>query len=163
MRTLKHPSSKARPRSRGRGFSLIELMVAVSILAILASIALPKYADLIQKSKEGSTKGSLGSLRGALNLYYTDNQGIFPGCTAGPASTVLSATLVSNYILDIDQVTTGLHPPVNTVYCDSTLTAFNVHDGQGWYYDGNSADAAFGSVYVACDHTDTKGSFWTSY
>ena len=65
-----------------KGFTLIELMIVVAIIGILAAIAIPKFADLINKSKEGATKAGLSSLRSALQVYYGDNEGRFPAYAA---------------------------------------------------------------------------------
>lgn len=151
------------PSRDRKGFTLLELMIVVSVMAILASIAVPKFADMLLKAQEGGTRGNLGSLRSALSIYYADNQGVYPSCAFGPDSTVLDDNLVPRYIDRIQRIQTGLHPPTKSVYCDSVLTAGSVHDGQGWYYNGDTADPAFGTVNVACDHTDTKGSDWTTY
>jgi hypothetical protein len=44
------------------------------------------------------------------------------------------------------------------------LVPGSVHDSQGWYYDGATPpDNDFGTIWIACDHTDSKGSFWTAY
>lgn len=59
-------------------FTLIELMIVVAIIGILASIAIPKFADLIRKLQEATTKGNLGVLRSALSIYYVDNEGFYP-------------------------------------------------------------------------------------
>jgi prepilin-type N-terminal cleavage/methylation domain-containing protein len=154
---------RSRARRERRGFTLIELLVTVSIIAILGSIALPKFADLIQKSQEGATKGSLGSLRWALSIYYSDNGGAYPNCLITPASPIFTSYLAPNYIPNVDLVKDEVHPPTNNVYCDSAITAGNVHDGQGWYYNGDVNDPAIGNLYVACDHTDSKGSYWSNY
>lgn len=138
-------------------------MMVVSIIGILASIAMPKFADLLRKAQEGSAKGNLGTVRSGLNILYADTNGAYPACAPGTASTVFSVNLVPRYLTNLQPVKTGLHVPTNNVYCDSALTAGSVHDGQGWYYNGDATDSAFGSVYIACDHTDSKGSFWTSY
>lgn len=63
---------------KNRGFTLIELMLAVAIIGLLSAIAVPKFGNLIDKAREASLKGQLGSLRSALSLYYADNEGIFP-------------------------------------------------------------------------------------
>jgi general secretion pathway protein G len=60
------------------GYTLIELMVVIAILGIVSSIAIPKFSDLIRKSKEGTTRAHLGSLRSALTIYYADTEGIYP-------------------------------------------------------------------------------------
>ena len=60
----------------GRGFTLVEIMIVVAIIGILASIAIPKFAEMIRRSKQGKTKGEMGSLRSAITLYYGDVEGM---------------------------------------------------------------------------------------
>lgn len=151
-------------RSLGGGFTLIELMIVVGIIAILAAIAAPKFADMLTKAQEGTTKGNLGALRSALNVYYADNLGVYPACTTGPSSTVFSTVLIPNYISAIPPVTNGLHPTTYNVYCDAQMLPGNIHDAQGWYFDGAPpADQLNGNIWVACGHVDTKGTLWTTY
>src|SRR3954454_17240373 len=64
--------------SRSKGFTLIELMIVVAIIGILAAVAVPKFADLVTKSKEASVKGALGAVRSALSIYYGDTEGSYP-------------------------------------------------------------------------------------
>jgi general secretion pathway protein G len=151
-------------RSSPRGFTLLELLIVVSVIAILASIGMPKFAQVLQTAQAGSLKGNLGTMRSALSIYYADNQGIYPSCIAEPGSTVFSDALIPKYLSAIPAVKNGLHPPTDSVYCDSIMVGGSVHDSQGWYYDGAlPEDSQKGTVWVACDHTDTKGSSWTSY
>ena len=53
-------------------------MMVVAIIGILATIALPKFAEMVARAKEASTKGSLGALRSAMSIYYADTEGTYP-------------------------------------------------------------------------------------
>lgn len=55
------------------GFSLIELMVTVAIVAILASIALPSYLASVRKSRRTEAKSALLDLAGREERYYNTN------------------------------------------------------------------------------------------
>jgi type IV pilus assembly protein PilE len=57
-----------------QGFTLIELMITVAIIAILAAIAVPNYTDYITRSKFSEAHGMLGDLRVKMEQYYMDNR-----------------------------------------------------------------------------------------
>jgi prepilin-type N-terminal cleavage/methylation domain-containing protein len=61
-----------------KGFTLVELMIVVAIIGILAAIAIPKFADMLEKSREGATKGNISALKSAISIYYGDNTGVWP-------------------------------------------------------------------------------------
>jgi len=140
---------------RSAGFTLIELMIVVAIIGILAAIAIPKFAELIRKSSEGASKGNLGSLRSALSIYYGDMEGVYPG---NPAA----LTIAGKYLTAIPPAKTpNYHPDSSAILLGSF--AFGLTDAGAWIYDSASVDANYGSVYVNCTHTDSKGSTWESY
>ena len=59
------------PRCR-RGFTLIEILVVLAILATLLSIAAPRYFGSVDRSKEVVLKENLFQIRDALDKYYAD-------------------------------------------------------------------------------------------
>jgi general secretion pathway protein G len=61
----------------GRGFTLIELLVVLAIVALLASIAAPRYFNSLQKSKETALRSSLATLRDAIDQFHAD-RGRYP-------------------------------------------------------------------------------------
>ena len=58
---------------RTPGFTLIELLVVMAIIAILVSIATPRYFNSVEKSKEVVLKEDLSTLRDAIDKYYGDS------------------------------------------------------------------------------------------
>ena len=61
-------------RSRQRGFTLIELMVVVSIILILISTAIPMYQSSILRARESVLRQNLFTLRSVIDQYSMDKQ-----------------------------------------------------------------------------------------
>jgi prepilin-type N-terminal cleavage/methylation domain-containing protein len=142
-------------RSAQAAFTLIELMIVVAIIGILAAIAIPKFADLIRKSTEGSTKGNLGSLRSALGIYYGDMEGQYPG-------NLLALTTNGKYLASIPfSRAPNYHAATQSEQIFSVSSVFS--DFGGWIYDDLASDPNVGQVWINCTHTDTKGTTWSSY
>ena len=148
------------------GFTLIELMIVVAIIGILAAIAIPKFADLIRKSNEGATRGSLSGIRSALNIYYGDNEGTYPAGASGSNKTFLQEAMVPKYLEKWPSVYTGgLHRKTDTVDVISggdPAAADPTDDGE-WVYIGNETSYDWGRINVECYHQDLKGVVWSTY
>ncbi|NLN79559.1 MAG: prepilin-type N-terminal cleavage/methylation domain-containing protein [Armatimonadetes bacterium] len=59
-------------RKRRSGFTLVELLVVIVVLAVLAAIVLPKFMDSSQRSKEASLKTDLKLVRNAVGAFQAD-------------------------------------------------------------------------------------------
>lgn len=68
--------------SKHRGFTLIELMIVVVIVAILGGIALPSYQDHVVSSRRADAQGALMGLSQAMERYYTE-RGTYVGAADG--------------------------------------------------------------------------------
>src|SRR5512133_3142176 len=53
-------------------------MFVIVILGILAAVIASRIPKFVNKAKEGKTKGNLGTIRSTLNIYYSDNDGVYP-------------------------------------------------------------------------------------
>ena len=60
-----------------RGFTLIELLVVIAIIGTLLAIAVPRYFNSVERSKEAVLKENLAVMRDALQKYYAD-KGRYP-------------------------------------------------------------------------------------
>jgi len=69
------PSRPVKPATAG--FTLIELIVVFAILALLITIAVPRYFSHIERAKEATLKQDLSVMRDAIDKFYAD-KGRYP-------------------------------------------------------------------------------------
>jgi prepilin-type N-terminal cleavage/methylation domain-containing protein len=70
-------------RTHDKGFTLIELLVVITIIGILAAIALPNYIKAKDKAREAEVKANVHTIQIALERYATDNSGQYPAMIWG--------------------------------------------------------------------------------
>lgn len=59
--------------NKNRGFTLVELVIVMAILAVLAALAIPKYTSVLSKAKAKSDQTNVKLLQDAVDLYYAEN------------------------------------------------------------------------------------------
>ena len=114
--------------SRQAGFTLVELLIVVVILAILAGILVPQFSSATDDAKMSSLDSSLSNIRSAVEFYYQQH-GHYPGavlsaggaCASGPGGTpgtgsADSETAFLNHL--------SLYTNINGVGCTKSDSAF---------------------------------------
>ena len=147
-------------RLKQKGFTLIELMIVVAIIGILAAIAIPRFAQMLEKSREGSTKGNLGSIKSAASIYYGDTQGIWP-------TTLQSGSVSYGFSRYLDNVSpvkvtgsfvAGAASPAGNMVSMTSMSGVPTTSNTGWLYDSN-----LGDVYVNSTVKDSKSIAYSFY
>lgn len=121
-------------RALKRGFTLIELLVVLAIIATLLTLAVPRYFQHVERSKEAVLRENLATVRDAIDQYHADTG-------AWPASL---ETLVEKRYLR------RLPPDPITESTDSWQIVAPPDDGTGVYDLRSGAEGAAldGSAYA---------------
>jgi general secretion pathway protein G len=130
-------ASAAPPRhNRSRGFTLIELMIVISIILILVSVALPAYNQSILRARESVLKQNLFTLRSVISQYTLDKQ-------KAPQS--LEDLVSAGYLkqLPIDPIT-GSNSTWTPDQEEGTIMSIDEQD-QGGIIDVHSGSSGVGS------------------
>lgn len=65
-----------------RGFTIVELLIVIVVIAILAAISIVSYNGIQQRARDSGRKTDITAVQNALGLYYIDNNG-YPACNGG--------------------------------------------------------------------------------
>jgi type IV pilus assembly protein PilA len=87
-----------------QGFTLIELMIVVAIIAILAAIAISQYQDYVIRSQVSEGSSLADGVKTAVG-EYVNNRGVFPPSNAS-AGLAPAASIKGEYVSQVDVGTT---------------------------------------------------------
>ena len=105
-------------RRDAAGFSLIELLIAIAIVAVLATIALPSYREHLRRGAMEEITASIGTGRVALEQFFLDNRTYEDGpcpdgteyfavaCESDATTYTITATgsgLMDDFVIDLDE------------------------------------------------------------
>ncbi len=97
--TLSHCDRKHRNRKHRDGFTLVELLIVVIILAILAAIVVPQFATSTDDAKDAALDSTLANMRDVIDLYFAQH-GEYPAALPdGKSAADTEAALISQLSL----------------------------------------------------------------
>ncbi len=92
-------------KKKSRGFTLIEILVALAIVGIISAIAYPSYTEYVKRTRRSECQGVLANFALAMERYFAANS-TYTGAAAGGEDTGIPAasTFVSKCPLDGSRV-----------------------------------------------------------
>ena len=130
-------SSQGRVRQRTSGFTLIELIVVMAIIASLLTLALPRYYHSLERSREAVLRQDLAIMRDAIDKFLAD-RGRYPATLEELAEKRYLRKVPPDPVTDSANTWLVVAPP------DSSPDAgvYDVHSGAlGKSLDGESYDS----------------------
>ena len=110
------------------GFTLLEIMVVVVLVAILAAIGLPSYNDYILRSRLGEAYANMSDLSTKLEQYFADQRtynGNPPPCTAaGTVANLPSATNARYFTISCSNLTANTYTVTATGNAGTNVAGF---------------------------------------
>ena len=135
-------------RSNSQGFTLIEAMITVAIVAILAAVALPSYREYVVRGRLVDATNALSAMRARMEQFYQDNRTY----VGGPCAT-------SQVVKEFTVICDGTAPaaaPTGTTY---TIRATGSGSTSGFAFSINQ-DATQSTTWPASWGTAPAGSCW---
>ncbi len=85
------------------GFSLIELLVVISIIGVLTAVLMINFVGARERSRDAKRIQDLTNLRNALRMYYNDNQA-YPSPGVNNCPNCLSTAIGSSYLIGVSEI-----------------------------------------------------------
>jgi type IV pilus assembly protein PilE len=124
------------PRKQS-GFSLIELMITVVVVAILAAVAYPSYQDHLRKGRRASAQAFMMEIANRQQQYLLDARGYAIGSTALTALSITTPSdVAAHYSLTVDP-SAPTTPPSYTITATPTSTAQSADGALTLDHQGN--------------------------
>jgi prepilin-type N-terminal cleavage/methylation domain-containing protein len=120
-----------------RGFTLLELMIALVVIAVLAAIAIPSYEDYVMRGKIAEAVSNLSTVRVAMEKYYADEHFYNASGTPGTCGVTLPSGANAKYFT-IACTSGSASGPGDQTY---TVTASGLANMSGFTYTLNESDA----------------------
>jgi len=146
---------KKRRMRRSRGFSLLELVIVVSIIGIIAAIAIPRFSRATAGATDAALTGDLAVMRSAIEMFAAEHGGMLPTLTGIVAQLTTYSDVAGN--TNASKTTTYIYGPylrkvpVLPVGAKKGQTGIDDEDGAsiGWIYNATTGE-------ITANTTDTE-------
>jgi general secretion pathway protein G len=178
QQTMRRMVRHAMPR---RAFTLIEILIVVTILAILATIVIPQFSNASMTARENMLKDELRYLRTQIIVYKAQHHDVAPGYPGGDAAEAPTETDFVNQMTkhtDEHSVVSGIASPVfkfgpylsampenpmnklAAVQIIADADPWPTADGKiyGWFYRPTTGD-----IMANAEGADTQGNHFSAY
>ena len=166
---------------KNKAFTLVELIIVVTILGIMAAIVIPTFQGNVATARESASKSNLMTIRTQIELYKLQHNGIPPGYVAGAGVAVGMVSLQLTGTTTVDGTASPSTVPsnpffygpylkkipknsfnnLNTIIYVAEATLFSAAvDGtsSGWLYKKET-----GEIVMNMTGTDTEGVNYYDY
>ena len=140
------------PATRRSGFTLIEIMIVVVILATLAATIIPQFSTSVNDSKAATMQSSLATMRTQLQYYALQHNGQFPTISNAALPQLTGNTDVNGNLGTGGVFIYGPYVqtqiPINPIDGNNTVSATTVFPptaatgAGGWLYDSATGQIA---------------------
>lgn len=137
-------------KNTSRGFTIVELLIVIVVIAILAAITVVAYNGIQKRASDAQRRSDLTAIAKALELYYIDNNR-YP---AGSGSTTINASWSTTADASWQNLATALQPYMAKLPTDpisSPGVAVTGSSGYNYAYYANTSTfcgAAVGKMYI---------------
>lgn len=105
-------------RKANKGFTLVELIIVIAVMAVLTVVVAPQYLKYVESSREATDVNALGELKHIVEISYIE------GAVAGEADNTIAIVIDANGGFTYQNASDKLETRVNKIYPSGAAYTF---------------------------------------